>query len=180
MHWILWVIVGLVCALIGAIGVVILVGVALPQGHSATSRITIDAPAQAVWDALTDYQTMPQWRPELTKVEPFTSDTGAHGWIEHTRHGAMPLVIESAEPPRLLVGRIADDTLPFGGAWTYQLTPDGEGTTVVSITEDGEVYNPIFRFVSRLVMGHHRTMEMYLKNLGRKFGAEVHPERIRT
>ena len=43
----------------------------------------------------------------------------------------------------------------------------GSGTRV-SITERGEVYNPIFRFLSRFVFGHTGTMETYLRDLARK------------
>ena len=46
------------------------------------------------------------------------------------------------------------------------------------MAEDGEVYNPIFRFVSRFVMGHHATMDRYLRNLGRKFGGEQQPVHV--
>ena len=31
--------------------------------------------------------------------------------------------------------------------------------------EDGEVYNVIFRFMSRFVLGHYATMDGYLRNL---------------
>ena len=72
--------------------------------------------------------------------------------------------VSGEEPPRRLVTRIADEDLPFGGTWTYRLEPDGGGTRV-TITEDGEVYNPVFRFVSRFVMGHDATLRTYLDDL---------------
>ena len=176
MHTALWAIAGLVLTLLGLIGLAILIGLALPRGHKATSRAVVQGSPELVWEALTNYEAMPQWRPELTGVEPLPE--GRRGWIEHSRFGRLPLVIETAEAPRLLVARVADDKLPFGGTWTYRLEPEGEGRTTVSITEAGEVYNPIFRFVSRFIMGHHGTMDAYLKNLGRKFGAEVEPEHV--
>jgi len=37
--------------------------------------------------------------------------------------------------------------------------------TEVTITEDGEVYNPIFRFMSAYVFGHTATIEQYLTDL---------------
>ena len=40
---------------------------------------------------------------------------------------------------------------------------------MVTIVERGEVSNPVFRFVSRFVMGHARTIEDYLNDLARKF-----------
>ncbi len=39
------------------------------------------------------------------------------------------------------------------------------GGTRVRVTEDGEVYNPLFRFVSRFIMGHTATMDRYLDDL---------------
>lgn len=64
--------------------------------------------------------------------------------------------------------RIADKDLPFGGTWTYEVNRLPSGATL-KITENGEVYNVLFRFMSRFVFGHHATIETYLKYLGRKF-----------
>jgi hypothetical protein len=38
------------------------------------------------------------------------------------------------------------------------------------------VKNVIFRALARYVFTHHRTLEQYLRALGRRFGAEVAPE----
>ena len=86
--------------------------------------------------------------------------------------------IDRAEAPTHLVTRIADDKLPFGGTWDYAITPDGGGASVVTITEHGAVYNPVFRFVSRFVFGHTATMDAYLRALGKKFGGEVTPSMV--
>ena len=44
--------------------------------------------------------------------------------------------------------------------------------SLVTITEDGWVANPIFRFMSRLVIGHHATMDTLLKQVAKKFGEQ--------
>jgi hypothetical protein len=62
------------------------------------------------------------------------------------------------------VNRIADPKLPFGGSWTYEVSAAGSGTEL-NITENGEVYNPLFRFVSRFIMGHTATIEKYQRDL---------------
>jgi hypothetical protein len=59
--------------------------------------------------------------------------------------------------------------LAFGGTWTYELRDD-RGGTEITITERGEVYNPIFRTLSRFVFGHTATIDAYMKSLSRKFG----------
>jgi hypothetical protein len=45
----------------------------------------------------------------------------------------------------------------------------------LNITERGEIYNPIFRFVSRFVLGHTATLDAYLQNVARKFGSTAVP-----
>lgn len=75
-------------------------------------------------------------------------------------------------PPRLLKRRIATENLPYSGTWTYSLELNG-ANTLVRITEDGEVYNPVFRFMSRFVLGHTRTMDAYLRALGKATGQEI-------
>ena len=71
------------------------------------------------------------------------------------------------EGPTLLVARIAGPSLPFGGTWTYRIAP-AAGGSAVTITEDGEVYNPVFRFMSRFVFGHYATLDEFVKNLEAK------------
>ncbi len=67
--------------------------------------------------------------------------------------------------------------MPFGGTWTFDIEPAGTGTQL-TITEDGIVRNPIFRFVSRFVFGHYKTQETYLRDLAKKFGETVTAERL--
>ncbi len=44
---------------------------------------------------------------------------------------------------------------------------------MVTITENGEIYNPFFRFMARFVFGYTVTMETYLKALGKKFSEDA-------
>jgi hypothetical protein len=60
--------------------------------------------------------------------------------------------------------RIADPKLPFGGTWTYELEPVAGGTSV-TLTEDGEVYNPLFRVMQKLFFSPYRTIDTFLANL---------------
>ena len=64
---------------------------------------------------------------------------------------------------------IADKGIPFGGSWDYRIAPDGTGSRI-TITENGQVYNPIFRFVSRYVLGHTATLDKYLTALAARVG----------
>lgn len=166
-------------SLVGLVVLITIVGAMLPRDHVASMTATISAPPDKVWAALINVGDYPTWRADVQRVEIVSQPPAPLSWREHSKHGAMTLVVESFEPPRCMVGRIADKDLPFGGAWEYVLAPDSTDRTKtrVTITERGYVSNPIFRFVSRFVMGHYSTLDSYLRALGRKFGSDVTPER---
>lgn len=173
----IWGLVGVSFVVLGLIGAVILVGLALPKGHTATSRVTVPAARAAVWDVLVDFQNHAAWRPDVKKIE-HRDDVGEKlAWVEHNSFGRLPMYLEASDEPSRMVTRIIDEGMPFGGSWTYELR-EIEGGTDVRITESGVVYNPIFRFMSRFVMGYHGTMDGFLKNLNRKFGGAVDPEHV--
>ncbi len=100
-------------------------------------------------------------------------------WREHSGFGPITFRTELVEPPRRFRARIDDEDQPFGGSWTWEVVPAGDGGTV-TITERGEVYNPVFRFLSRYVFGHHGTQEAYLRDLGRRYGETPELVRIET
>jgi uncharacterized protein YndB with AHSA1/START domain len=144
--------------------VVIAIGAMLPVQHLASASAVLTAPPEAVWRLMTDVDGFPRWRHDVKRVERRPDRNGRPVWVEETSSGRITLAVDRAEPPRLLVLRIADPDLPFGGTWTYELSPD-RGSTVLKITENGEVYNPLFRFLSRFVFGHEGTIKAYLAAL---------------
>jgi hypothetical protein len=77
----------------------------------------------------------------------------------------------------VLVTEIVAEKLPFSGVWTYEIEPVAAGSRV-TITEDGEVFNPIFRLVARLFLGHHTTIDRCLEALGQRFGEQVIPVHV--
>src|SRR5262249_39720949 len=86
--------------------------------------------------------------------------------------GNMEATLEVIEerPPQRLVRKIVGDDLPFGGQWEYEIKPL-TARSQITVTERGFVRNPIFRFMSRFVFGHHATIEKYLRSLAAKFAA---------
>jgi len=162
-------------AVVGLVVLVVIIGALLPRDHVATVTARIPAPPDDVWHALTTPEAFPQWRPQVARVEMLPPGPNGPSWREHSRNGAITMVVDAAEPPRHLVGRIADEKLPFGGYWDYRIEPDGVGASIVTISEHGWVSNPLFRFVSRFIMGHTATLAEYLRALGKKYGADTTP-----
>lgn len=129
-------IVYIAAALVDIVVLVAIVGAMLSKKHSVSRTVRVALPPDALYRA-----------------------------IREIRFGDVPVRVERDEPPSLLVTRVVDGQ-PFGGTWTYRITPAAEGAEL-TITEDGEVYNVFFRFMSRFVFGHYATLDAYLKNLKR-------------
>ncbi len=162
-----WILIA-VAALAALAAIVAIAGWSLPVAHVATQQATLGAPPDTVWTIITDVEAFPSWRTDVKKVER-VAGTGAMTWIEHGRTGALKLKVEASDPPRRLVMRIADPLLPFGGTWTYELAPSSGGTTI-TVTENGEIYNPVFRAMACFVFGYEATMASYLDALRKKVG----------
>jgi uncharacterized protein YndB with AHSA1/START domain len=172
MRWLLIVL----AAVAAVVLLVVVIGMLLPPEHTARSHSAIHAPPDSVWRALTDVEAFPSWRTDVSQVERVTMPNGRRAWREIGKNGTITFEEVAAEPPRRLVARIADPTLPFGGSWTYDVAPESAGSRL-TITENGVVRNPVLRFMSRFVFGHHATQEAYLRALARKFGHETSPVR---
>jgi uncharacterized protein YndB with AHSA1/START domain len=160
MRWILWTVAAI--AIVGVL--VVLIGYSLPKDHSVSRTARVAMPPDAVYALLTDVDKYPSWRSNVKSLERHPDRGGRPAWTEEASGMKIPLHFEKMERPSLLVSRIADPSLPFGGTWTYRISPSGTGSEV-TITEDGEVYNPFFRFMSRFVFGHYATLDEFVKHL---------------
>ena len=120
--------------------IVAIVGWALPVAHVATASATVAKPPEALYAVVSDIGSYGRWWPDDPKVK---------------------TEVVEARPPSRFVSRIADPDQPFGGTWTIEIAPEGSGSRI-TVTERGEVYNPILRFLSRFVIGHTATLESFL------------------
>jgi polyketide cyclase/dehydrase/lipid transport protein len=150
--------------LVALILLLIAIGYALPISHVATRATRLAAPPERVFGVLRDVEKFPTWRSDVKSVEVLAT-TPALRWRERGDND-ITFEMEAVEAPTRIVTRIADKTLPFGGSWTYELSPQDGGTRLV-ITENGDVYNPLFRFMSRFVFGHTGTIDKYMEDLAR-------------
>lgn len=167
MKWVLW-IVGSLAAIAGLIA---LIGAMLPLRHHGTRRARYRASPEAVYAVLAG---PPDWRTGVKSFGLLPDEGGRKRWWEQDSHG-QKITFELMEdaPPRRLAVRIADRGLPFGGAWSFDITPLTEGGSELRISEDGEIYNVIFRFMARFLFGYTASIEAYLRDLGAKFGEPV-------
>jgi len=156
------------------VGAIVVIGFALPENHTAARTARYRASPEQVWSAITDVTAFPSWRSDVKSIESLSPVDGRQSWRELGSDEAITYRVMTATPPApgapgRLVTRIADKTLPFGGEWEYEVSPEGAGSRL-TITERGEVYNPVYRFMSRFVFGHTASIDTYLRNLSSKLG----------
>jgi len=117
---------------------------------------------------------MPKWRADLREVKVTTEPNGRVRFREEGKHGAVNYELVEDSPGQRMITRITDTDLGYAGKWTYVFEAEGSNTRLM-ITEDGEVSNLIFRFLSRYAFGHTATLDTYLTSLGKQFGENVAP-----
>ena len=114
------------------------IGSLLPRNHKASRTLRLTLPPADVWPVL----------------------------IQATEASDVPVDVLERDPPRRLVTRVTEKEKNFGGTWTITIAPTPSGSDI-TITEDGWVANPIFRFASRFIIGHHATMDALLKQVAK-------------
>ena len=135
---------GVVLSVIGALVALVVgsfgYGTTPPVAHVAARSRRIPGRPLVVWGLIND--------PVATK-----------GWAGDPKTE----VVEQDEPRRLVTKIVGESA--YGGTWTFEIAPDGHDASTVTITERGEVYNPLFRVLSRYVFGQTRSLDAYLAKL---------------
>lgn len=141
---------------------------------------TINAPVQAVWDALNDIDHTPEWVVGLEAAEVKTSGPFGAGTVyhDHNRLGPFPQVtpweIIVFEPMTRQVHQSQSAALP--STMTLNLSPTAEGTRLQMIVEYRFLprLGPVSRFLEGLLM--NRLLKQVLRqnqaNLNKYLGRQ--------
>jgi hypothetical protein len=168
MKLLIFIVVGIVGGLLVIFGVMALIGSMLPKGHVASRSILLHHTPQDVYSLVRDFGSAPRWRADVKRIE---VETPVY-FREEGKHGTVNYELVEDVPAQRMVTRIRDTDLGYSGQWTYSFTPENGGTRV-TIREDGEVSNVLFRFMSRYVFGQTSTIDAYLTSLAKNFGEEA-------
>ncbi|HKX84323.1 MAG TPA: SRPBCC family protein [Pyrinomonadaceae bacterium] len=156
-----------VAVLVIGIAVVLIIGYRLPKNHTASRTVRLNRPVKEVYSKVRNVEDHPKWRPDVKSIEILPPDEdGRTRFREVGSNGAVTYEITEDVPDRQIVTTILDRDLGYSGSWTYTFEEKGE-TTDLTITENGEVSNLLFRFMSRYVFGHGATIDSYLKALSK-------------
>jgi hypothetical protein len=172
MRLLIFIIVGIIGGLILLGGIVALIGSRLPKTHVASRSILLHQSPQNVYAVVRDFASAPKWRSDVKQVEVEVPSGGPVNFREVGKNGTVNYELVEDVPGQRMVTRIRDTDLGYSGQWTYLFAAENGGTRV-TIREDGEVSNVLFRFMSRYVFGHTATIDSYLTALAKHFGEEI-------
>ena len=153
-------------AIVGLVVVVAAVGWMLPVNHEASRRAQFAKPPEVVYALVSDVRGYPAWWSDVAKVDVLVDAPNRTTFRQHTSDGPILMSVREAVPPSKFVTFIDDDSQPFGGSWTFEIAPTSSGGSQLTITERGEIYNPIFRALARFVFGYTGTMDSFLAAAG--------------
>ena len=175
MRLLIYIVVGVIGGLIVLVGIVALVGSRLPKSHVASRSILLHRSPQEVYAVVRDFGSAPQWRSDVKQMEVEAPPGGPVYFREVGKNDTINYELVEDVPGQRMVTRIRDTDLGYSGQWTYLFAAENGGTRV-TIREDGEVSNVIFRFMSRYVFGQTATIDSYLTSLAKRFGDEAAPQ----
>ena len=175
MKILLYIVIAVIAGIALLAGVIALIGSRLPKAHTASRSVLLHKPPEEVYAAVRDFASAPNWRADVKRIEVQTQPGQHLHFREEGKNGTVNFELAEDVPSRRMVTRILDTDLGYSGKWTYIFTPENGGTRV-TITEDGEVSNVLFRFMSHYVFGQTATMEGYLSSLAKHFGESATPQ----
>jgi hypothetical protein len=157
MKWILIVI----ALLILVAGFIYLMGALMPIKHQSVVESQLPTTPEILWKALTTHAEYKSWRRGIKELKAVDD----YHWSELNAHGdTVNYRADWVEQNRKLLTVILNKDLPYGGQWEFEITKTDAGSHL-RITENGEVYNPLFRFMSKYVFGHDATLKAYITDL---------------
>ena len=168
MKLLIFIVIGIIAGLLVLAGIIALIGSRLPKAHVASRSIHLQRSPQDVYAVVRDFGSAPKWRADVKQIDVDAQPGKPVYFREEAKHGTVNYELVEDVPAQRMVTRIRDTDLGYSGQWTYSFTPENGGT-LVTITEDGEVSNVLFRFMSRYIFGHTATIDAYLESLAKRF-----------
>ena len=175
MKLLIFIVLGIVAGLVVLVGIVALIGSRLPKTHVASRSILLHRSPKDVYAVVRDFGSAPKWRSDVKRLDVDAQPGQPVYFREEGKNGTINYELVEDVPAQRMVTRIRDTDLGFGGQWTYLFAPENDGTRV-TIREDGEVSNVIFRFMSHYVFGQTATIDSYLNSLAKHFGEDAKPQ----
>ena len=163
--------------LVSTVVAILVGGMATPRHHVASRTILLRAAPESVWQLVRTVTDYPDWRDDIQSVTSAGDSDGQLRWTEVGRQQSVSYRATVDEPPNRFASQITDDDLGYSGEWQYVITATESGTRL-TITETGQVGNPVFRFFGTHFVGFTRGIDAFLRDLAVQLGEEARPQPV--
>jgi hypothetical protein len=136
--------------------IMILIGRMLPVKHTVSQSHIFRSSTDDVWKVVSNINEWKAWRSDLKNLEITSATTFKADNVDYSISNSVPGVSFTTI--------IVTKDLPYGGSWNYVFEKEGSGCKL-TVTENGEVFNPLFRFLSKYVFGHEGSMKSFMQSL---------------
>ena len=146
-----------------------LYALSIPAHQTHTRTTTLKQTPEVVFALLTDLPNFPTWNRNMVKIEMIPPVDGKEA-TRQTFKGNMQMTIITSEstPPKHLVRSMGDNSGPFEGSWTYDISPIADGSQII-LTEQMTMNNAFFRLMANL-FGPTKYMDEHLAGMAKHFG----------
>jgi hypothetical protein len=148
-----------VLVIVALVIIMILIGRMLPEGHVAMQSKTFSSSQDEVWKVISGVSDWKSWRSDVHDLTITSDSTFKADDVEY--------LMSIVEPGASFTTTIITKDLPYGGMWHYLIEKEGDGCKL-TVTEIGDVYNPMFRFMSKYIFGHDGSLKEYMKVLSKR------------
>src|ERR1700716_2184032 len=159
----------IILILVALAGAAYLYALSIPAHQTHIRTTALKQTPEAIFALLTDLPNFPKWSRNMVKIEMLPPVDGKEA-TRQTFKGNMQMTIITSEstPPKHLVRSMGDNSGPFEGSWTYDISPTADGSQIV-LTEQMTMNNAFFRLMAKL-FGPTKYMDEHLEDMARHFG----------
>lgn len=144
--------------IIALIGVIWIIGLALPATRQGQAQGSIAAPPAAILAVIRAVEEQPSWRGDVASVTRTMT-----GWTETTARGQVIAFIPDVMTQDLIRLRFTSNA-GFSGTWQAQLRAEGDKTHI-TLEERVTIPAPFGRILSRLFFNPEHFATTYLAEL---------------
>ncbi len=150
--------------LIGLVLIVTIAGLFFPEKHTGLITREFKQSPEEIWALITDRSNELSWRTDLKNMDRLPDRNGDEVWKEKTHRGQTLITVTTEQVPNEKLVRKLVDHKWYGGTWIVELTKTAKGAKVL-FTENGEIYNPLIRFMFNVVFSRTPTIVEYANQL---------------
>jgi len=147
-----------VAAVVAGLAIVTLL--LMPATARTTVEIRFDAPIRAVWEVYTDFESQPNWRSDVARME-MADDK--QSWAEELKASNMTIrfrVLEETPPGKFVLQTGADGN--FEGRYVAEFREENGGT-VGTFTEESTALGLVPKVMRRLFFNQRKFIEEYAR-----------------